>query len=227
MELLEGIETRRSCRAFKSTPVPREVLEKILAVASRSPSTSNTQPWEVAVVSGEKKEALRRILHEMAESGVRPNPDLPLPRAWPPELDGRAKENYAKRYEALGMEPENKQQRKEVRLLNFDFYGAPSVLFIFMDSALAPWSIFDLGLFAQSLVLAAHSFGLGSCLQASIANYPDAVRESLGILKTKLLVLGISIGYPDLQAPINAYQSRRIRPKDFVRWYAAEAKTAD
>ncbi len=220
MELLEGIETRRSFRAFKSTPIPKEIVERILEVSSKSPSYTNTQPWEVAVISGSKKEKLSKILYEMARSDATPNPDLPLPKVWPPELEGRAKEHSARRFRALGIERENEQQRKELRLLNFKFYGAPCVLFLFMDSTLTSWSIFDMGLFAQSLILAAHSFGLGSCLQASIANYPDAVREFLGIPQTKLLVLGISVGYPDLEAAINGYLSSRVSLSDFVQWYA-------
>ena len=220
MELVEGIETRRSFRAFEPTPIPKEIIKRILEAASKSPSYTNTQPWEVAVVSGKKKAELSRILHEMAESDVAPNPDLPLPKVWPPELDRRAKEHGAKRFRALRIERENEQQRKELRLLNFKFYGAPCVLFLFMDSRLTSWSIFDMGLFAQTLILAAHSFGLGSCLQASIANYPDAVREFLGIPRVKLLVLGISLGYPNLEAAINAYQSSRVSLNDFVHWYA-------
>ena len=156
----------------------------------------------------------------MAESDVTPNRDLPAPQAWPPELERRSKEHGAKRFKALGIERENEQQRKELRLMNFKFYEAPCVLFLFMDSTLTSWSIFDVGLFTQSLILAAHSFGLGSCLQASIANYPDAIRESLGIPKTKLLVLGISLGYPDLEAPINTYQSSRVSLDNFVTWHA-------
>ncbi len=220
MELLEGIETRRSFRAFKPTVIPKETMEGILQAAKKSPSYTNTQPWEVAVVSGRKKEELSKILHEMAKSDVTPNPDLPSPKVWPPELERRAKEHGAKRFRALGVEREDEQQRKELRLQNFKFYGAPCVLFLFMDSTLTSWSIFDMGLFAQSLILAAHSFGLGSCLQAAITNYPDAVREFLGIPRTKLLVLGISVGYPDLEAPINTYQSSRVSPSDFVHWYA-------
>ncbi len=219
MEIVEGIETRRSIRAFKSIPIPKDIIEGILQAASKSPSYTNTQPWEVAVVSGNKKEELSRILHEIAESDVTPNRDLPVPKVWPPELERRAREHGAKRFRALGIERENEQQRKELRLMNFRFYGAPCVLFLFMDSTLTSWSIFDMGLFAQSLILATHSFGLGSCLQASIADYPDAVREFLGIPRTKLLVLGISVGYPDLEAPINAYQSSRVSLDDFVLWY--------
>ncbi|MFC2005553.1 nitroreductase [Chloroflexota bacterium] len=220
MELLEGIETRGSFRAFKPTVIPKETIERILQVASRSPSYKNTQPWEVAVVSGNKKEELSKILYEMAKSDITPNRDLPLPKVWLPELERRAKENSAERLESLGIERENEQQRKKLRLQNFKFYGAPCVLFLFIDSPLTFWSIFDIGLFAQSLVLAAHSFGLGSCLQASIANYPDTVREFLGIPRTKLVVLGISVGYPDLEASINTYKSSRISPDDFVHWFA-------
>ncbi len=218
MELLEGIEIRRSFRAFQSTPVPREVIERILEVAGKSPSYTNTQPWEVVVVMGEKKEELSKILLEMAKSDVTPNPDLPLPKVWPPELERRAKEHGANRFKALGIERENEQQRKEMRLLNLKFYGAPCVLFLFMDSTLTSWSVFDMGLFAQSIILAAHSFGLGSCLQASVANHPDSVREFLGIPRTKRLVLGISMGYPDLEAAINGYKSSRVNLNKFVQW---------
>lgn len=219
MELLEGIEIRRSFRAFQSTPVPREVIERILEVAGKSPSYTNTQPWEVVVVMGEKKEELSKILLEMAKSDVTPNPDLPLPKVWPPELERRAKEHGANRFKALGIERENEQQRKEMRLLNLKFYGAPCVLFLFMDSTLTSWSVFDMGLFAQSIILAAHSFGLGSCLQASVANHPDSVREFLGIPGTKRLVLGISMGYPDPEAAINGYKSSRINLNKFVQWH--------
>ena len=219
MELLEGIETRRTFRAFLPTPVPKEIIERILKAASKSPSYTNTQPWEVVVVSGKKKEELSRILYKLAESDAVPNSDLPLPKTWPPELERRSKEHGAKRLGFLGIERADERGRKEARLLNFKFYGAPCVLFLFMDSTLTSWSIFDMGLFAQSIVLAAYSFNLGTCLQASVANYPDAVREFLGIPAMKQLVLGISVGYPDLEARINAYQSERVSIDSFVQWH--------
>ena len=220
MELLEGIETRRSLRAFKSTPITKEVLERILRAAGKSPSYTNTQPWEVAVISGKKKEELSRILCDLVKSDITPNPDLPSPKNWPPELDRRAKEHGMRRFQAIGIAREDERQRRELRLSNFKFYGGPCVLFLFMDSTLGSWSIFDMGLFAQTLILAAHSFGVGSCLQASLASYPDAVRQFLGIPGTKQLVLGISLGYPDLEARINTYQSSRVGLDDFVQWHS-------
>lgn len=220
MELLEGIETRRSFRAFESTPIPKETIGKILKAASSSPSYMNTQPWEVAVLSGKKKEELSRVLFELAEGDVTPNPDFPLPETWPTEMEERIKEHGERRFKILGIEREDKRKRKELKLANFEFYGAPCVLFLFMNSTLSSWSILDMGLFAQSIILAAHSFGLGSCLQATLAYYPDAVRKFLGIPKTKRLVLGISIGYPDLEARMNAYRSKKVGLDDFVQWYA-------
>ncbi|MFH1031803.1 MAG: nitroreductase, partial [Chloroflexota bacterium] len=188
-----------------------------LEAAGRSPSYTNTQPWEVAVVSGKKKDELSRILTELAESGAATNPDIPMPKVWPPELEKRGREHGARRFKALGIERENEQQRKEMRMLNYKFYGAPSVILLFMDSSLTPWSIFDAGLFAQTLCLAAHSFGLGTCLQAMLAVYPDAVRQLLGLPKTKRLMIGISIGYPDLDAKLNSYQSTRMGLDEFVK----------
>lgn len=219
MDLLTAIETRRSIRAFQSTPIPSETLEAVLQAAGKSPSYTNTQPWEVAVITGRKKDELSRTLYEMARARTPANPDLPLPKSWPPALGERAKEHGARRLQALGVERDDEHVREELRLQNFRFYGAPCVLYLLMDSGLTSWSIFDMGLFAQTLILAAHSFGLGTCLQASIANYPDAVREALGLPKSKLILVGISLGYPDLEARINSYESSRISTSSFVQWF--------
>jgi len=220
MELLQGIESRRSIRGFKNTPVSEDTIRKILHAASRSPSYTNTQPWEVAVVTGKKRDELSKILYDLADSGVPGKPDMPTPTNWPPELERRAKEHGARRFSALEIGREDAKLRKELRLTNFQFFGAPCALFLFMDSTLGPWSTFDMGLFAQSLGLAAHDLGLGICLQAALANYPDAVRESLDLPKTKKLVVGVSLGYPDPDAKLNAYRSTRMSVNDFVRWWS-------
>lgn len=218
MELLEGINARRSTRAFKSTPIPKDVLEKILQTAGKSPSYANTQPWEVAVVSGQKKEELSNLLYELGKSGATMTPDIPHPQDWPPELERRSKEHGTRRLQALGIDRADTEQREASTLTNYKFFGAPCVLFLFTDE-LIPWSMYGLGLFSQSLILAAHSHGVSSCLQAWVANYPDTVRRLLGIPETKKLVIGISLGYPDMEAKANTYRSTRVDIKDFVRWY--------
>ena len=168
MELLEGIETRRSFRGFKSTPIPREVMAKILKAAGNSPSYTNTQPWEVAVVYGKKKDELSKVLYDLASAKAPTSPDLPLPTTWPPEMEERSGEHGARRLKILGVEREDKEGREKLRLMNYEFYGAPCAIFLFTDRTLGLWSIFDMGLFAQNLILAAHSLGVESCLQASV-----------------------------------------------------------
>ncbi len=219
MDMLEGINSRKTYRAFQSKPIPRAVLEEILRASGRSPSYTNTQPWEVAIVTGARRDQLSKILLDLAKAGTPANAELPLPKSWPPALDKRAQEHGARRMRALGVQRDDAEQRAKLRLQNYSFYGAPCALFIFMDRTLTSWSIFDLGLFCENLSLAAHSFGLGSCLQASLAHYPDAVRDFLGISRDKLLAIGVSLGYPDPQAPLNAYQSTRIDLDSYVKWY--------
>jgi len=219
MELLEGIMTRRSYRAFLETPLSEETLARIISAAGRSPSYSNTQPWEVCVVRGRKRDELSRVLCEAAESDAPVHSDLPAPEQWPAELDARAKEHGARRFQALGIERGDQQRRNEMRLRNYQFYGAPCVIFLFMDGTLTQWSLFDMGLFAQTLILAAHSLGVGSCLQAALTWYPEQVRRCLGVPGTKRLVLGISLGYPDTGAPLNAYESSRVSAQDFIKWF--------
>jgi len=220
MELLDGIETRRSIRGFKPMPIPEEIMGKILKAASNSPSYTNTQPWEVAVVSGKKRAELSKILYELASAKATTNPDTPMPKDWPPELAKRSGEHGARRLKTLGIEREDEQGREKLRLMNFEFYGAPCVLFLFIDSSLGLWSVFDMGLFAQNLILAAHSFGVESCLQASVTNYAGAIRKFLGVPETKQLIIGISIGYPDTEAKLNTYRSIKQKPEEFVRRYS-------
>ena len=219
MELLQGLESRRSIRGFKPAPVPQELLRTVLKAAGRSASYTNTQPWEVAIVTGAKRDELSKTLYELARSNTPPNYDVPTPKSWPEPLEQRSKVHGARRFEALGVGRGDVERRNELRLKNFEFFDAPCAMFMFMDSTLGPWSTLDMGIFLQGLTLAAHGAGLGCCLQASLAGYPDAIRQCLGIADSKKLIVGMSIGYPDLDAPLNAYQSTRMELEEFVKWY--------
>ena len=104
-------------------------------------------------------------------------------------------------------------------LMNFEFYGAPSAVFLFIDGSPGEWSIFDLGLFTQNLILAVHSLGVGSCLQASVTNYALEIKQILGIAESKKLVICISMGYKDEKAKLNTYRSIKQKPDEFTKWY--------
>jgi len=89
MDAIECIKTRMSIRKFKPAPVPLDILMKVIEAAQWSPSYKNSQPWEVVIVSGEKKEALSKHLVELLEKNTPPCPDLPEPQSWPPVIDAR------------------------------------------------------------------------------------------------------------------------------------------
>jgi nitroreductase len=219
MELIEGLETRRSVRGFKPGPIAPELINRILNAANRSPSYTNSQPWEVAIVTGAKRDELSQILYQLAASGAPANSDEPAPKSWPEDIAERTKVHGAKRFAALGVGRDDHVRRDQLRLANFKFFDAPCAMLIFMDKSLGPWSTLDMGIFIQSLTLAAHGLGLGTCLQASLSYYPDAVRKTLNIPDSKKLICGLSLGYPDLDAPLNIYRSARKELKDFATWY--------
>jgi nitroreductase len=219
METLKAIKTRKSIRSFKPDPIPSEVMNKILQAASASPSYTNTQPWEVVVVSGKKKNELAKKLLNLAKKKALACPDLPIPKDWPAAMDERAREHGARRLSTLGLSRDDGEGREKLRLMNFEFYGAPCAVLLFMDGSLDGWSIFDMGLFTQNLILAAHSLGVESCIQASVTNYAREIKKSLGVAESKKLVICISMGYMDENAVLNTYSSIKQKPDAFTRRY--------
>lgn len=220
MDLIEGIESRHSTRAFAPTPVPREVIEKILDAARRSPSARNSQPWQVAVVCGKRRDELSGLLLSLVEANTPPQPDIPRTIKWPDEIGKRIEEFQARRDKFLGMEGADEEQKRTHSLQNYKFYGAPCALYLFMERNLTSMSLFDLGIFAQTLILAAHASGLGACMLGSACFYADAVRKFLNLPESKQLVIGIALGYADREALINKFKSDRISLDGFVQWHS-------
>ena len=219
MNLIQGINSRRSCRGFVSDPIPDDILDKILEAASQSPSYQNTQPWEAAVVTGASLNRLRTRLYDLASRHEPIQPDIPKPGPWPPEHGGRSKTHGKNRFTALNIQREDEQGREGLRLLNFEFYSAPCAVFLFMDSALGEWSVFDMGLFAENLILAARFYGVESCLQASVTDYAPQIKEFLDLPPAKKLVIGICLGYPDNRALLNSYRAVKQDPSAFTKRY--------
>jgi len=219
VELLQAMAKRRSIRGFKADLVSKQTLEEVLRMAGRSPSYTNTQPWEVSVVTGACRDALSHRLYELAASGTPGQADVPVPQAWSAATAERSKTHNINRFSALGVARDDTERRQQLRLENFRFFGAPCAMFVWMDESLGPWSNMDVGGFLHALSLSAMGHGLGVCLQASLANYPDAIREHLGVPNSKKLLVGLSMGVPDMDAPLNAYRSARMDIDDFVTWH--------
>lgn len=219
MDLIEGIKARRSIRAFKNEPIPEETLNKILEAAANSPSYTNTQPWEIAVVCGEQKDSLSKMIYDLASKNAKAHPDMPKPKNWPPKQKTLSSEHGARRLGVLGVERDDQAGRKKLFLSNFAFFGGPCAIFLFMDRSLTEWSTFDMGLFAQNLVLAIHACGLGSCLQASVTDYAPEIKKFLGIPESKKMLVCLSLGYPDYEAKLNTYRAIKQKPEAFTKWY--------
>jgi nitroreductase len=217
MDAIECIKTRMSIRKFKPDPVPTDVLMKIIDTAKWSPSYKNSQPWEVVIISGAKKEALSTMLIELLEKGAAPTPDLPEPRSWPHVIGARIDALMKKRSEVTGKDLNDPEVRRKSKIANFRFYGAPHGILLFQDGSLTDWSIFDMGLFAQSIMLTANAQGLGTVPQAFLTDYAAQVKKFLGISEAKRMVLGISIGYPDLESPVNKFRTDRVETAEIVK----------
>jgi len=218
MDAVDCIRTRMSIRKFKPEPVAKDVLLEVFNIAKWSPSYKNSQPWEAILLSGAKKEALTNMLVALLENGASPCPDLPEPKSWPTPEKARIANLFRKRAEATGIDLTDPEVVKQAKRANFGFYGAPHGIYLFQDASLTPWSLFDLGLFAQNLMLAAHAMGLGTVPQAFATDYAPDIKKFLAIPGTKRLVLGISIGYPDLEAPVNKLHTDRMETEELVQW---------
>jgi len=209
MNTIDALNYRYCCRAFKPEQVSKEKVQKILEAAIRAPSWANTQPWEIYVASGEMLERLRKAYLMNREKGVPGNPDLPRPQSWPPALQKRTEELMSKREEVLGISRDDKAAREAMLAANYRFFDAPVVIYLCMDRTLTPWSVFDLGLLAQSIMLAAKEHGLDTAPAVMLVSYPDLIRAELGVPDTLSIIIGIALGFGDRKNPTNKFRSPR------------------
>ena len=218
MDAIQCIESRRSIRRFKPQPVPKETLMEILKTARWSPSYKNTQPGECIVLSGAEKSSLTDYMIKLLETGTKACPDLPEPQSWPPAEGARIDRLMKRRAQMTGTSLNDLEALRMAKRANFSFYGAPHAIYLYQDASLTPWSLFDMGLFTQTLMLAANARGVATVPQAFATDYAKYVKEFLGIPETKRLIIGVSIGYADTEAPENGFRTDRIEVSEFVKW---------
>ncbi len=195
LNVTEALRARYTCRDFQPTPVLKSVLMEIMEEATRAPSTANTQPWEIFIASGEPLERIRRNFLRDFEKGVPPNPDIPFSRHWPDSLKKRAEEIMALHRLKSTNHPGESTDAREHQRRNFGFFGAPAVIYLCMDKTLGFWSFFDLGLLAQSIMLAALEQDLDTATALMLVSYPDLIRDELEIPKHLSVAIGIAVGY--------------------------------
>jgi nitroreductase len=215
MDLVKAIEERKSIRAFKPDAVPRERIEEILRLTIHAPSAINLQPWEFTVVTGEEKERLsRRLIKAYKEKQIACSPGnvKPLPKT------------YGKRgAKTLAlMKPFFEEMRVDIdQYINEGscrFYGAPVAILICLDDSFPKARLVDIGVALGYLTLVAHELGLGTCPNGLINAYEDEIKDLLNIPEDKNVVIGVALGYPDWEVPVNRFKSTRDDLSRFVRW---------
>ncbi|MFY4257038.1 nitroreductase [Achromobacter xylosoxidans] len=215
--LEDWLRARHSCRAFRPEPVPRATIERILTLAQRTASWCNCQPWQVTVASGDGARRLSRALVERAgQSGF--TPDFPFPREYQGDYLARRRESGFQLYGAVGVARGDREAYRRQELRNFQLFDAPHVAIITTDEALGEYGAIDCGGYVANFLLAAQANGVATVAQASLAMYPEVLREQLGIGPERRVVCAISFGYADTAHPANSYRTSRADLGAAVRW---------
>ncbi len=217
MDIVDAIKSRKSIRGYKPDPVPKQVIEEILQVASRAPSGMNTQPWEFTVVAGEELDKLRKANLEKLASGQTPGMEAPR---------GGYEGVYRERQVALGIQlfqlmdiaREDREKRSQWTMKGFRFFDAPAAIIVSSDRSLGEAAQFDLGAVTQTIALVALNHDLGTCIMAQGLMFPNAVREITGIPESKRITICVTIGYPDDSFPANKVHSEREPVENITTW---------
>jgi len=215
MELEKVITERHSTRAFLDKPVPRETIEKLLSLSTQAPSAINLQPWEFTVVMGEERMRLSKVLvKSMRERNISCGPGAvrPLP------------EYFMDRQRKL-MDCILPHLEKGISFQDFinegscNFYGAPAAILVTIDQVFSKSRLVDLGIAIGYIVLVAHNMGLGTCPIGLISAFADEIKDRLNIAEEKDVVMGIGVGYPDPDSPVNQAISSRVPIHEVTRFY--------
>ena len=220
-----AITSRRSVRAFLPTPVPREVIERILGVASRAPSGTNTQPWHVYVLTGEAKDELsRRLVAAYDDDTERPTHTEEYayyPTEWvSPFIERRRKVGWDL-YGLLGIAKTDKAAMHAQHARNYRFFDAPVGLMFTIDRIMRQGSWLDFGMFLQSVMVGARAHGLDTCPQAAFTPFHRIVMPAIGAPAEQQLVCGMSLGHADPGAIENTLVTERQPVAGFARFLEA------
>jgi nitroreductase len=202
------IRGRRATRAFRPDPVPEDVVRAVFSLAGAAPSNSNAQPWRVEIVGGARRDRLADALRT-AHAERRVTADYPYSEdMYAPVHQERRAAFGAGLYGALGIGPDDHPARAAYDAESMGFYGAPHAAFLFVTGDGGPRLAADVGAYLQTLLLAMTAYGVASCPQGLLSFYADTVRDELRVDEGKLLV-GISFGYADENAPVNRFAADR------------------
>ena len=213
-----AIESRRSLRAFTAQPVPRETIERILAVAARAPSGTNMQPWHVHVLTGESRVALVDAVCAAYDNEPQEHKyeyDYYPAEFFEPYLGRRRKVGFDL-YKLVGIAKGDAAAMRAQHRRNFEFFDAPVGMIFTIDRRLGKGSWFDYGMFLQNVMVAARARGLDTCPQAAWAQYHRVIAAQLALPPEQMVVCGLALGHADPADPANALVTERATVAEFA-----------
>jgi len=221
LNVSEALEQRKSVRAFLGKSVEQDKINAILNAAKHAPSGVNTQPWQVAVVTGERKQKLQDKIERAFRSGDKGQADYSYyPNKWIEPYKSRRKECGLLMYSTLKIERNDKQAQLDQWAANYRGFDAPVMILFFLDEGMEAGSYMDYGMFLQSIMLAAVDNGLSTCPQASLADYSNIIKAELNYPKDCVLLCGMALGYEDKDALVNSYRTSRENIDSFTRYFS-------
>jgi nitroreductase len=217
-----AITSRRSLRAFLPTPVPRAVIEDILAVASRAPSGTNTQPWRVHVLTGAAKAALSKDIiaayDDPAQRATHSEEYAYYPTDWrSPYIERRRKVGWDL-YSLLGIAKTDKARMHAQHARNYGFFDAPVGIIFTIERVMRQGSWLDYGMFLQNVMVAARARGLDTCPQAAFTQFHRIIERHLALGEQDMVVCGMSLGHADPAAVENTLVTEREPVAGFTRF---------
>ncbi|NJK42227.1 MAG: nitroreductase [Aquincola sp.] len=223
--VVAAIESRFSCRAFSpDRPVSRQQVDEVLRLASCAASSTNTQPWKVYGLQGDRRDALvAEVCAAHDETGTNLTAEYGAvdgyyPAQWVSPYIDRRRHNGWSLYGHLGIEKGEKEKMHVQGQRNYRFFDAPVGLMFTIDQVMGYGSLIDYGMFLQTLMLSARALGLHTCPQAAWNNVAKIVMPFIGAGAGEKLVCGMALGYADESALVNTYRTPRETVENFARW---------
>ena len=218
------IRSRHSVRAFLDTPIDRQIIHDILTVACRAPSGTNTQPWKVYVVTGQKRtELIERVCCAQIEQHQHPERAAQYqetfayyPQTWISPFIERRRANGWGLYGLLGIQKHEKEKMAAQQLRNFQLFDAPVALFFTVNKIMGIGAKMDISMMMQNVMLAAKARGLDTCPQAAWNHFHTIVLDALNAPEDEDLVCSIALGYADPAHIINTFITPREPVENFT-----------
>jgi nitroreductase len=207
-ELAGRWRERRSSRAYTDEPIPRPTLVELFAAAQAAPSWCNVQPWRVCVTEPPVTGQIAEALGAAARAGL-PHAEIPFPLDYPSPYKEHRKACGVALYQAMGVARDDTAGRYAAWLRNYALFDAPHLAVVACDRRLGPYAYVDVGVWLGYVLTAAATLGIATCPMASVAAYPEPLRQLLPIAETDTILFGLVLGHADPAAPANACRTSR------------------